>query len=109
MKSKRQLKLRSRDRVTHVIQKALRRYQVNLSRHDVSVVIPTLINSGKARKADFNEVRKEQRKSCSGYFIVNWENSNLIVSLDLINNEIKTILPHTKQSLSAKISEFWDN
>ena len=112
MKSEKSLRKKKRcrkfQRVTHVANRVRSRYGIDIRPKDISIHIPNLISMGVAREASYTDVSKESRQQCCGYYLVDYGNSELVVILDLLTNEIKTILPSNSHQIQCLGDYFSD-
>ena len=79
-------------RFWHCHEKAFERYGSFLTFENWKKQIPTLIQNGFYRDANYQEVPRQLRKVGVGYYVVEHKGCNYIVVLDQFKNEIKTIL-----------------
>jgi len=90
-------KARSKQRFQHCRKRASSRYHMDITYKDWSETIPSIIASGfpmECRSASLEEVREEERKPCHKYFVINFNEVEMKVAFDMINNEAVTFLEH---------------
>lgn len=100
------IKNKTKQRFWHTLARAFQRYNSILSVDDIMFKIPSLINAGFYKDANYTQVPKSTRQVGCGYYVVDFENKEYIIVLDQFANEIKTFLPNEKEGVMGSLGDF---